>query len=147
LASGRTRLPFITPKDRYYLIFDMRLFYYKNITFALVSILYRYQAQVTLLTSLLRPKYGSTLEIGTVDGMQGREKEAVIISLVRSNNTRDVGFLKEKKRMNVAMTRAKRHLCVVGDSSSSTVCHGSKIFKKWLAWLDANADVKYAGLE
>ena len=49
--------------------------------------LHRYQAQVTLLTLLLRPKYGLTLEIGTVDGMQGREKEAVIISLVRSNNT------------------------------------------------------------
>ena len=49
--------------------------------------LHRYQAQVTLLTSLLRPKYGLSLEIGTVDGMQGREKEAVIISLVRSNNT------------------------------------------------------------
>ena len=45
----------------------------------------RYQAQVSLLTTLLRPTYGLDLEIGTVDGMQGREKEAVIISLVRSN--------------------------------------------------------------
>jgi hypothetical protein len=46
----------------------------------------RYQAQVALLTSLLRPLHGPELEIGTVDGMQGREKEAVIISLVRSND-------------------------------------------------------------
>lgn len=46
----------------------------------------RYQAQVALLTSLLRSPYGPELEIGTVDGMQGREKEAVIISLVRSND-------------------------------------------------------------
>jgi DNA polymerase alpha-associated DNA helicase A len=46
----------------------------------------RYQAQVALLTSLLRSSYGPELEIGTVDGMQGREKEAVIISLVRSND-------------------------------------------------------------
>ncbi|KAJ3512339.1 hypothetical protein NLJ89_g3573 [Agrocybe chaxingu] len=104
-----------------------------------IAIITPYQAQVTLLTSLLRPKYGPSLEIGTVDGMQGREKEAVIISL------REVGFLKEKRRMNVAMTRAKRHLCVVGDSS--TVCHGSGYLKKWLAWLDAHADVKYAGME
>lgn len=44
-----------------------------------------YQAQVTLLTSLLRPIFGAELEIGTVDGMQGREKEAIVISLVRSN--------------------------------------------------------------
>jgi superfamily I DNA and/or RNA helicase len=46
----------------------------------------RYQAQVALLSSRLRSLYGHELEIGTVDGMQGREKEAVIISLVRSND-------------------------------------------------------------
>ena len=48
--------------------------------------MHRYQAQVSLLTSLLRSTHGPELEIGTVDGMQGREKEAVIISLVRSND-------------------------------------------------------------
>ncbi|KJA25231.1 hypothetical protein HYPSUDRAFT_64818 [Hypholoma sublateritium FD-334 SS-4] len=110
-----------------------------------IAVITPYQAQVTLLTSLLRPKYGPLLEIGTVDGMQGREKDVIIISLVRSNDTREVGFLKERRRMNVAMTRAKRHLCVVGDSS--TVCHGGSYLKKWLAWLEGNADVKYAGLE
>jgi superfamily I DNA and/or RNA helicase len=45
----------------------------------------RYQAQVTLLVSMLRPVYPE-LEIGTVDGMQGREKEAIVLSLVRSND-------------------------------------------------------------
>lgn len=107
-----------------------------------IALITPYQAQVTLLTSLLRPVYGLELEIGTVDGMQGREKDAVIISLVRSNDKREVGFLKEKRRMNVAMTRAKRHLCIVGDSS--TVKHGSPYLKKWLAWLEANADVRFA---
>ncbi|OAX43735.1 P-loop containing nucleoside triphosphate hydrolase protein [Rhizopogon vinicolor AM-OR11-026] len=107
-----------------------------------IALITPYQAQVTLLASLLRPIYGLELEIGTVDGMQGREKDAVIISLVRSNDKREVGFLKEKRRMNVAMTRAKRHLCVVGDSS--TVTHGSPYLKKWLGWLDANADVRFA---
>ncbi|KAG6849713.1 hypothetical protein H0H93_006096 [Arthromyces matolae] len=110
-----------------------------------IAVITPYQAQVTLLASLLRPVYGTDLEIGSVDGMQGREKEAIIMSLVRSNDKREVGFLKEKRRLNVAMTRAKRHLCVVGDSS--TICHGGSYLKKWLAWLDANADVKYAGLE
>ncbi|KAL4076888.1 AAA domain-containing protein [Scleroderma yunnanense] len=107
-----------------------------------IAIITPYQAQVTLLISLLRPTYGPELEIGTVDGMQGREKDAVIISLVRSNEKREVGFLKEKRRLNVAMTRAKRHLCVVGDSS--TVRHGGGYLKKWLAWLEANADVRFA---
>ncbi|KAG0698331.1 AAA domain-containing protein [Suillus ampliporus] len=107
-----------------------------------IALITPYQAQVTLLTSLLRPVYGPELEIGTVDGMQGREKDAVIISLVRSNDKREVGFLKEKRRMNVAMTRAKRHLCVVGDSS--TVKHGSPYLRKWLAWLEAKADVRFA---
>ncbi|KAI0305372.1 P-loop containing nucleoside triphosphate hydrolase protein [Multifurca ochricompacta] len=109
-----------------------------------VGIITPYQAQVTLLTSLLRPLHGPDLEIGTVDGMQGREKEAVIISLVRSNDKREVGFLKEERRLNVAMTRARRHLCVVGDSS--TVQHGSKYLKDWLAWLEENGDVRFADL-
>jgi len=110
-----------------------------------IGIITPYQAQVALLTSLLRSPYGPELEIGTVDGMQGREKEAVIISLVRSNDKREVGFLKDERRLNVAMTRARRHLCIVGDSS--TVQHGSKYLKDWLAWLEDNADVRYAGLD
>ncbi|RPD66138.1 P-loop containing nucleoside triphosphate hydrolase protein [Lentinus tigrinus ALCF2SS1-7] len=110
-----------------------------------IAVITPYQAQVTLLTSLLRPAHGPQLEIGTVDGMQGREKEAVIISLVRSNDKREVGFLKDKRRLNVAMTRARRHLCVIGDSS--TVQHGSPFLKKWMAWLEANSDVRYAGLD
>ncbi|OCH92757.1 P-loop containing nucleoside triphosphate hydrolase protein [Obba rivulosa] len=110
-----------------------------------IAIITPYQAQVALLTSLLRPVYGLDLEIGTVDGMQGREKDAVVISLVRSNEKREVGFLKDKRRLNVAMTRAKRHLCVIGDSS--TVQHGGPFLKKWMSWLEANADVRFAGLE
>lgn len=62
---------------------DMRSFHLLKVTESIC----RYQAQVTLLTSLLRHVHGPQLEIGTVDGMQGREKDAVIISLVRSNAT------------------------------------------------------------
>ncbi|KAL1725364.1 P-loop containing nucleoside triphosphate hydrolase protein [Schizophyllum commune] len=110
-----------------------------------IAVITPYQAQVGLLTSLLRPLHGPDLEIGTVDGMQGREKEAVIISMVRSNDKREVGFLKERRRMNVAMTRAKRQLCVVGDSG--TVAYGGLYLKEWLAWLESHADVRYGGLE
>ncbi|HUS38131.1 MAG TPA: AAA domain-containing protein, partial [Pirellulales bacterium] len=58
------------------------------------------------------------LEIDTVDGFQGREKEAVLISCVRSNSTGEIGFLSDTRRMNVALTRARRKLIVVGDSAT-----------------------------
>ena len=58
------------------------------------------------------------IEIDTVDGFQGREKEAVIISLVRSNPTGEIGFLGDTRRMNVALTRARRKLIVIGDSAT-----------------------------
>lgn len=58
------------------------------------------------------------IELGSVDGFQGREKEAVIVSLVRSNSDGEVGFLGEKRRLNVAMTRPKRSLTVIGDSET-----------------------------
>jgi predicted DNA helicase len=58
------------------------------------------------------------LEIDSVDGFQGREKEAVILSLVRSNPEGDIGFLADVRRTNVALTRARRRLLVVGDSAT-----------------------------
>ena len=60
----------------------------------------------------------SNVEIGTVDGFQGREKEAIIISLVRSNEKSDIGFLADTRRMNVALTRARRKLLLIGDSAT-----------------------------
>ena len=70
-----------------------------------------------MLAGLLKEQYPQ-LELGSVDGFQGREKEAVVVSTVRSNSEHEVGFLGEKRRLNVAMTRPKRHLCVVGDSDT-----------------------------
>jgi len=58
------------------------------------------------------------VEIDTVDGFQGREKEAVVITLVRSNQTGEIGFLADTRRMNVALTRARRKLIVIGDSAT-----------------------------
>ena len=60
------------------------------------------------------------IEIDSVDGFQGREKEAVVLSLVRSNREGRVGFLAETRRMNVALTRARRKLIVIGDSATIT---------------------------
>jgi predicted DNA helicase len=82
-----------------------------------IVVLTPYNGQVALLKGLLREKYPG-LEIGSVDGMQGREKEAVVLSLVRSNDAKEIGFLRDERRLNVAITRARRHLCLICDSMS-----------------------------
>lgn len=58
------------------------------------------------------------MRISTIDSFQGQEKETVIVSLVRSNDDGDIGFLKDYRRMNVAITRAKEQLFVIGDSAT-----------------------------
>jgi superfamily I DNA and/or RNA helicase len=83
-----------------------------------IAVIAPYAAQVRLLRERL-PVPG--LEIDSVDGFQGREKEAVVISLVRSNAEREIGFLADVRRMNVALTRARRKLLVVGDSATLAV--------------------------
>ncbi len=58
------------------------------------------------------------IEIDTVDGFQGREKDVVLITLTRSNERGEIGFLSDTRRSNVALTRARRKLIVVGDSAT-----------------------------
>ncbi len=67
---------------------------------------------------LLRLKLGEEVEVNTVDGYQGREKEVIVISFVRSNRKGDLGFLTDLRRLNTALTRAKRKLICVGDAST-----------------------------
>lgn len=80
-----------------------------------IAVIAPYAAQVRWLRNHA-PVHG--LEIDTVDGFQGREKEAVVISLVRSNEKGEIGFLGDTRRMNVALTRARRKLLVIGDSAT-----------------------------
>ncbi len=81
-----------------------------------IAVITPYSAQVRHLRELLGEH--DNLEVDTVDGFQGREKEAVLISLVRSNANGEIGFLADERRMNVALTRARRKLIVVGDSAT-----------------------------
>ncbi len=74
------------------------------------------------------------LEIDTVDGFQGREKEAVVMCTVRSNKKGEVGFLSDSRRMNVALTRARRKLIVIGDSAT---LGADEFFTELLQWFES----------
>src|SRR5262249_23001428 len=80
-----------------------------------IAVIAPYAAQVRLLRERLAMP---GLEIDSVDGFQGREKEAVVLSLVRSNVDGEIGFLADVRRTNVALTRARRKLLVIGDSAT-----------------------------
>ena len=80
-----------------------------------MGIIAPYAAQVRLLRGKLNV---IGLEIDTVDGFQGREKEVIIVTMVRSNDNREIGFLADTRRTNVALTRARRKLIVIGDSAT-----------------------------
>ncbi|THW21111.1 DNA helicase [Aureobasidium pullulans] len=109
-----------------------------------IAVVTPYNGQLAVLSQLLKERFIG-IELGSIDGFQGREKEAVVVSLVRSNAEHEVGFLAEKRRLNVAMTRPKRHLCIVGDSE--TVGRGSKFLKSWMDFLEENADLRYPDLD
>ncbi len=80
-----------------------------------IAVIAPYAAQVRFLRNRLQI---ADLEIDTVDGFQGREKEAVILTFVRSNDHGEIGFLSDTRRTNVALTRARRLLRVIGDSAT-----------------------------
>ena len=77
-----------------------------------IGVITPYEDQVDLLRRMI------DVEVNTVDGYQGREKEVIIISFVRSNVRGEIGFLDDLRRLNVALTRAKRKLIMVGDSKT-----------------------------
>jgi superfamily I DNA and/or RNA helicase len=83
-----------------------------------IAVITPYAAQVRLLRERRENLKLPGVEIDSVDGFQGREKEAVIVSLVRSNPEGEIGFLGDVRRMNVALTRARRKLIVIGDSAT-----------------------------
>ncbi|MCA9047979.1 MAG: IGHMBP2 family helicase [Planctomycetaceae bacterium] len=96
-----------------------------------IAVIAPYAAQVRLLRQIC--DY-DMLEVDTVDGFQGREKEAVIISTVRSNDRGEVGFLSDARRMNVALTRARRKLIVIGDSAT---LGADEFLSEMLQWFEA----------
>lgn len=95
-----------------------------------IGVVTPYSAQVSLIKGKIASDpemrklaldFSSTLEVNTVDAYQGRERDIIIFSAVRSNRNGQIGFLKDWRRLNVALTRAKRGLLIVGDFGTLTV--------------------------
>lgn len=96
----------------------------ERIDFGLIS---PYRVQVQYLRQLIKKNrffipIRKLLTIHTVDGFQGQERDVILISLVRANERGEIGFLNDLRRMNVAITRARMKLMIIGDSSTLT-CH------------------------
>ncbi len=90
-----------------------------------IGIISPYRAQVQYLKRLLKKRpffkpYRHLISINTVDGFQGQERDVIIISLVRSNEIGQIGFLRDLRRMNVAITRARMKLFILGDAPTLT---------------------------
>ena len=85
-----------------------------------IAVIAPYRAQVAAVTARLHNRDPATagVSIHSVDGFQGKEKELVLMTFVRSNPAGEVGFLKESRRLNVIATRAKRSFIMIGDSKT-----------------------------
>jgi superfamily I DNA and/or RNA helicase len=90
-----------------------------------VGVISPYRAQVQYLRRLimkneyLKP-FRRSISVNTVDGFQGQERDIIVVSLVRSNDEGQIGFLRDLRRMNVAITRARMKLIIIGDQSTMT---------------------------
>ena len=90
-----------------------------------VGLISPYKAQVQYLRQLIKrdaffKPYRHLITINTVDGFQGQERDVILISLVRANEEGQMGFLNDLRRMNVAITRARMKLIILGDASTLT---------------------------
>ena len=103
-----------------------------------IGIITPYNGQVRAILDLLEQSGGTAIgdrwhgvEVRSVDGYQGREKEVIILSTVRSNPEGEIGFLDDSRRLNVAITRAKRGLIVIGDPNT---LKNQRDWDFWLTW-------------
>lgn len=111
-----------------------------------VGIISPYKEQVQYLTNqieehLFLKEYLPKIAVKTIDGFQGQEKDVIYISLVRSNDNLEIGFLSDIRRMNVALTRAKKKLVVFGDSAT---IGNHPFYKKFLDYADSIQALKSA---
>jgi ATP-dependent RNA/DNA helicase IGHMBP2 len=96
---------------------------YSNEMFPRIGVISPYRHQVELLKELVANTpalavFGKAITVNTIDSFQGQERDAIYISMTRSNSDNVIGFLSDIRRMNVAMTRARKKLVVIGDSAT-----------------------------
>jgi len=113
-----------------------------------IGILSPYREQVNHLEELFREDpvlsplvLSGTIDISTIDGFQGQERDVIYISLVRSNNKHEIGFLQDYRRMNVAMTRARMVLVIVGDSAT---IGNNKFYQEFMDYCAAHGSYRTA---
>ena len=115
-----------------------------NFDFPSIVILSPYKGQINYMEREIRADdklVNLAIKVKTIDGFQGQESDIVIVSLVRSNGKNDIGFLKDYRRFNVAITRAKSQVVVVGDSST---IGKDLFFAGFLDYCEANASYRTA---
>jgi len=113
----------------------------KKITIGIIS---PYKEQINYLIAKVAEDHffkNYPISIKTIDGFQGQERDIIYISLVRSNDTKEIGFLNDIRRMNVALTRAKKKLVVIGDSATLA---SHPFYKSFLEYTDSINALKSA---
>lgn len=112
-----------------------------------IAIIAPYSAQVLQLWDQVNQnnKLKDCVEVGTVDSFQGREKDAIIYSFVRSNDEQEIGFLCELRRSNVAITRARMHVCLIMDSD--TICRHENAYKTLHRLVESWNDIEYPQIQ
>jgi predicted DNA helicase len=113
--------------------------HYEDADFPTIAVISPYKEQVLLMAGLLEhapdlQALGGRIAVNTIDSFQGQERDVVYISMTRSNAEGSIGFLSDIRRMNVAMTRAKQKLVVIGDSATLS---GFSFYADFIAYAEA----------
>jgi cell division septum initiation protein DivIVA len=134
------------PEEASFLVKHLNMFantlsdHYVPGQFPTVAVISPYKQQVTLLKELILHApaltvYADSISVNTIDAFQGQERDMVYISMTRSNSEGTIGFLADTRRMNVAMTRARKKLVVIGDSATLSA---HPFYRNFIAYTEAN---------
>jgi ATP-dependent RNA/DNA helicase IGHMBP2 len=105
-----------------------------------IGIISPYREQVVFMENMLRGDKelaGKDIEVKTIDGFQGQERDIIYISLVRSNTRQEIGFLSDRRRLNVALTRARFHVVIIGDSGT---VGNHELYRDLIAYCESQPD-------